>query len=97
LAIVTELGVSTVDITVYFWTNAHRLESMTTRDVAIRAVKAGLDRAGIEMPAEIVALQATPSFRAALSGDGEVTPGGGVRAGAPVAADATAPSGAVAE
>jgi small-conductance mechanosensitive channel len=79
LAVVTELGVSTVDVTVYFWTDAHRLESLTTRDAAIREVKFALDRAGIEMPAEIVALQATPSFRAALSGEHEVTPGGGVR------------------
>ncbi len=97
LAIVTELGVSTVDITVYFWTDAHRLESMTTRDVAIRAVKLALERADIEMPAEIVALQATPSFRAALSGDAEVTPGGGVRAGSQIAADAMAPSHTVTE
>ena len=79
LAIVTELGVSTVDITVYFWTDAHRLASLTTRDAAIREVKQALDQAGIEMPAEIIALQATPSFRAALSGDQEITPGGGVR------------------
>jgi len=79
LAIVTDLGVSTVDITVYFWTDARRLESLTTRDAAIRAVKRALDRADIEMPAEIVALQATPSFRAALQNDAEVTPGGGVR------------------
>jgi small conductance mechanosensitive channel len=78
--IVNELGVSTVDITVHFWTDAHRFESLATRDAAIRAVKRALDRSGIEMPAEIVALQATPSLRAALSGEGEVTPGGGVRA-----------------
>jgi small-conductance mechanosensitive channel len=78
-AIVSELGVSTVDITVYFWTDARRLDSLTARDSAIREVKAALDRAGIEMPAEIVALQATPSFRAALTGEREVTPGGGVR------------------
>ena len=78
-AIVTELGVSTVDITVYFWTDARRLESLTTKDAAIRAVKRALDRSGIEMPAEIIALQATPSFHAALSGEREVTPGGGVR------------------
>ncbi len=79
LAIVTELGVSTVDITVYFWTDAHRLQSLTTKDAAIREVKRALDRSGIEMPAEIIALQATPSFRAALTGEREVTPGGGVR------------------
>lgn len=82
LAIVSELGVSTVDITVYFWTDAHRLDSLVTRDLAIREVKMALDAAAIEMPAGIVALQATPSFRAAISGGHEVTPGGGVR-GAP--------------
>ncbi len=87
LAVVTELGVSTVDVTVYFWTDARRLESLTTRDAAIREVKFALDRAGIEMPAEIVALQATPSFRAALSGEHEVTPGGGVRVAARPAGD----------
>jgi small conductance mechanosensitive channel len=80
-AIVSELGVSTVDITAYFWTDARRLDSLNARDAAIREVKAALDRAGIEMPAEIVALQATPSFRAALTGEREVTPGGGVRSG----------------
>jgi small-conductance mechanosensitive channel len=79
MAIVSELGVSTVDITVYFWTDAHRLASLTTRDAAIREVKHALDEAGIEMPAAIVALQATPSFGAAVRGDREVTPGGSVR------------------
>ena len=58
---------------------AHRLHSLTTKDLAIREVKRALDRARIEMPAEIVALQATPSLRAAITGDAEVTPGGGVR------------------
>ncbi len=80
LAIVNELGVSTVDITVFFWTDAHRLDSIMTKDAAIREVKQALDRAGIEMPAEIIALQATPSLRAAIAGDADVTPGGAVRA-----------------
>lgn len=86
LAMVSELGVSTVDITVYFWSDAHRLASLTTRDAAIRAVKQALDRAGIEMPATIVALQATPSFGAAVRGDREVTPGGSVRPASSAAA-----------
>ncbi len=81
MVIVSELGVSTVDITVYFWSDAYRLHSLTTKDAAIREVKAALDRADIEMPAEIIALQATPSFRAALQDDGEITPGGGVKSG----------------
>jgi small-conductance mechanosensitive channel len=79
MAIVSELGVSTVDISVFFWTDARRLDSLRTKDAAIRHVKAALDAAGIEMPAEIIALQATPSFRAALSGERELTPGGSVR------------------
>jgi small-conductance mechanosensitive channel len=79
MAIVSELGVSTVDISVFFWTDARRLDSLRTRDAAIRHVKAALDAAEIEMPAEIIALQATPSFRAALSGERELTPGGSVR------------------
>jgi small-conductance mechanosensitive channel len=79
MAIVSELGVSTVDITVLFWTDARRLDSLITKDAAIREVKTALDAAEIEMPAEIIALQATPSFRAALSGEREVTTGGSVR------------------
>ena len=79
VAIVTALGTSTVDISVMFWTDSQRGESLAARDAAIRTVKQRLDDAGIEMPADIVALQATPSFRAALHGKPDVTPGGGVR------------------
>ena len=43
VALVTELGVSTVDLTVMFWTDSRRFDSITTRDAAIRATKAGLD------------------------------------------------------
>ena len=78
-AVVTQLGVSTVDIEARFWCGPAQHDVVLAMDSAIRSVKAALDEAGIEMPADIVALQATPSFRAALSGDAEVTPGGGVR------------------
>lgn len=74
---VSELGVSTIDIEVRFWSRPAQAERLEVLDRAIRAVKVALDRAGIEMPADIVALQATPSFRAALQGD-DVTPGGAV-------------------
>ena len=47
------------------------------KDRAIEAVKVALDEAGVEMPADIVALQATSSFAAALRGE-RVTPGGSV-------------------
>ena len=64
VVIVTELGVSTVDIRVMFWTGSRQGGSVRARDAAIRGVKRRLDEAGIEMPAAIVALQATPMGRA---------------------------------
>ncbi len=79
-AIVTQLGVSTVDIEARFWCDPHQHDVVLALDTAIRAVKTALEEADIEMPADIVVLQATPSLRAAISGEAEVTPGGGVRA-----------------
>jgi len=78
-AVVHELGVSTVNIRAMFWTNSRRYESVTATDAAIKAVKSRLDAEGIEMPAEIIALQATPSLRAALHGSEEITPAGNIR------------------
>ncbi|MGI8939042.1 MAG: mechanosensitive ion channel family protein [Iamia sp.] len=78
-ALVTELDVSTVTIEVRFWSGPRQHPSMLTLHETITAVKTALDEAEIEMPADIIALQATPSFKAALQGDGEVTPGGAVR------------------
>ena len=78
-AVVTQLGVSTVDIEARFWCGPEQHDVVLALDSAIRAVKAALDDAGIEMPADIIALQATPSLRAAISGEAEVTPGGSVR------------------
>ncbi len=87
-ALVNELDVSTVSIDVRFWSGPRQHESLVVLHDSITAVKAALEEAGIEMPADIIALQATPSFKAALQGDGEVTPGGAVRpAGHQVAAD----------
>ncbi len=79
VALVDQLGVSTVDIRAMFWVDSRRGDSLTTKDRAIKAVKRRLDTAGIEMPADIVALQATPSFKAALQNEAEVTPAGSVR------------------
>ncbi len=79
-ALVTALGVSTVDIEVRFWAGPDQHDSRVALSAAIIATKLALDDAGIEMPADIIALQATPSFRAAVQGDGDVTPGGSVRA-----------------
>ncbi len=78
-ALVRELGVSTVDIEARLWTSPAQHDGVIVIDEAIKTVKEALDEAGIEMPADIIALQATPSFKAALQGDGDVTPAGGVR------------------
>ena len=83
-ALIEGLGVSTVDLSVRFWCNARQHESLLVLHEAIDAVKKDLDAAGIEMPAEIIALQATPSFRAAVQGDGDVTPGGSLAAASDV-------------
>ena len=45
---------------------------------AVDAVKKALTAPASDA-GRIIALQATPSFRAALQGDAEVTPGGAVR------------------
>jgi small conductance mechanosensitive channel len=75
-ALVSQLGVSTVDLTVRLWSDSRQWDRLVVLDRAIQAAKSALDDAGIEMPAQIVALQATPSFRAAVQGDGDVTPAG---------------------
>ena len=80
-ALVVELNTSTVDIDVRFWCGPDQLSSRRALDAAIVAVKRKLDEAGVEMPCDIVALQATPSFKAAMHDAGDVTPGGSLRAG----------------
>jgi len=78
-ALVAGLGVSTVDIEARFWCDPHQHRVRVILDEAIKTVKEALEAADIEMPADIIALQATPSFRAALQDDADVTPGGGVK------------------
>ena len=78
-ALVSELGVSTVQVDVRFWCASRQHDVLARRSDAMIAVKAALDAAGIEMPADIIALQATPSLKAALQNEAEVTPGGAVR------------------
>ncbi|MGA8848139.1 MAG: mechanosensitive ion channel family protein [Nocardioides sp.] len=81
-ALIENLGVSTIDLSARFWCDARQHEALLVLHRVIDAVKKALDAAGIEMPAEIIALQATPSFRAAVQGDGDVTPGGSLAAAA---------------
>ena len=78
-ALICRLSSSTVDLRVGLWCSSHQYPGLVVLHDAIAATKAALDDAGIEMPADILALQATPSFRAAIQGDGDVTPGGGLR------------------
>jgi small conductance mechanosensitive channel len=76
-AFITELGAATINYQARFWCHSSQHDAMTVQDRAIEAVTVALDAAGIEMPSDIVALQATSSFAAAIQG-GRVTPGGGV-------------------
>lgn len=78
-ALVKNLGVSTVDIEARFWCGPAQHEVRVVLDEAIKTVKYAVESAGIEMPADIIALQATSSFKAAMQGDAEVTPGGSVK------------------
>jgi small-conductance mechanosensitive channel len=76
-ALLVELAASTVDIDVRFWSASWEGDRRLVLDRAIAAVKSAFDGEHIEMPSDIVALQATASFAAGLRG-GTVTPGGSV-------------------
>lgn len=79
-ALYVELDSSTLDLDIRFWCDPRQLEFRRTLSRAIEAVKTAFDVNGIEMPAQVIALQATSSLAAALHG-GEVTPGGSVANG----------------
>lgn len=68
LALVGELGVSTVDLQLLWWSGPQQREVRAVRDRALGAVVEAFNDAGIEMPAEIVVLDSTPQTRAALAG-----------------------------
>lgn len=74
-ALVKELAASTVIIEARFWSDPHQLHTRQVLDRAVEQVKRRLDEAGVELPSEILALQATSSLAAALKGE-KVTPGG---------------------
>ena len=52
-----------------FWTAPQQRFVRLTRDRVLAAVFDALNEAGIEMPAEVVVLQGTPSLKAALRDD----------------------------
>lgn len=72
-----ELAAATVNIEAHFWTAPTQGDVLVVTTRAIATVKQALEDADIEMPSDIVALQATSSFAAALRGE-QVTPGGGL-------------------
>jgi small-conductance mechanosensitive channel len=76
-ALLVELAASTVNLDVRFWSQAPEAARRIVLDRAIAAVKSAFDAEHIEMPSEILALQATASFAAGLRGE-QVTPGGSV-------------------
>lgn len=80
-ALIDEFGTSTVNIRARFWSSPLRYDGLLVRDAAIKRVKQRLDEAEIEMPSEIVVLQAAPSLQAAIRNDPNlaITPAGGVR------------------
>jgi small conductance mechanosensitive channel len=76
-AFVSRLGASVVEITVWVWTDPRQAQAIAAQHEVMSAIKRRLETAGIEMPGDIVALQATSSLAAALQGH-PVTPGGAV-------------------
>jgi len=73
----TELADWAINLEVLFWCDARQLEMRRTLSRVIEAVKRAFDDHDIEIPCQVVALQATTSFEAALHGT-PVTPGGSV-------------------
>ncbi len=65
-ALLVELGASTVNIEVQFWTGSRQGDGLVTRDHVIDAIKTAMDEHGVSMPSDIVELAATRSFAQAL-------------------------------
>lgn len=71
-ALLVELGASTINIEVQFWTGSRQGDGLQTRDRVIDAVKSAMDANEVSMPSDIIELAATRSFAAALrAGDRE--------------------------
>jgi small-conductance mechanosensitive channel len=77
LVTATTLASKVVDLRLWFWTDPSQMNAAVTTHRVVEAVKRRLDADGIEMPADLIALQATSSLAAALRGE-PVTPGGAV-------------------
>jgi len=69
-ALLVELGISTVNIEVQFWTGSRQGDGLVTRDNVIDAIKTAMDDHGVSMPSDIVELAATRTFKDAMRRDG---------------------------
>lgn len=65
-ALVSLLNTSTVDIVARFWVDSSQADALQALDAAIRRVKARLVAEGVEMPSDIIVLDAAERFRRAL-------------------------------
>ena len=65
-ALFTELGSSTVNFDVRFWAASRQLDHRRVQDRVVRAVTTALNEADIDMPADIVELDARVSFADAV-------------------------------
>ena len=66
-ALITELGASTVNLELRFWSGARQLETLEAADQVIGAVVTAFAAEEIAMPADIRVLESSPSFTAALA------------------------------
>lgn len=65
-ALVSLLNTSTIDFVARFWVDSGQADALVTLDRAIREVKERLVAEGVEMPSDIVMLDAADRFRRAL-------------------------------
>ncbi len=64
-----ELGASTIDLDLRYWTTPRQAEIRRVQDAVVAAVADALNAAGIAMPSPIVEIVARPSLLAALRGN----------------------------
>ena len=66
LVLVEELGASTIDLRLLFWTTPQQAQVRKVRDSVLRDVVRAYDDAGIEMPTDILQLEAGRTFADAV-------------------------------
>lgn len=70
LVLVDELGASTIDLRLLFWTSTAQSQVRRVRDAVLRSVVTAYDDAGVEMPTDILQLEAGPSLARAVRPEG---------------------------